>query len=134
MKQLDNIIGNILGNLNFLAPWLLRLCLGAAFALYGYGKFPLPPEFLVNSGIPIFLANLVAISEVFAGLILIIGGFFNDHLGNLLTRLGGLMIVVIMICAFYIAHQDWFITVKLFKNVQIFLLLTGLYFLIRGNH
>ena len=83
---------------------------------------------------PIFLANFVAISEVFAGIILIIGGFFNNHLGNLLTRLGGLMIVIIMVFAFSIAHQDWFITVTLFKSVQIFLFLIGFYFLIKGNH
>ena len=27
-----------------LAPWLLRLSLGIAFFIHGYGKFPLPPE------------------------------------------------------------------------------------------
>jgi len=38
-----------------------------------------------------------------------------------------------MILALVIAHQDWFITTKLFTSEQIFLLLMGLYFLVKGN-
>ena len=133
MKTLDNKINNIFSSIDFLAPWLIRLGLGIAFMLYGYSKFPLPPQGLVGFGMPIFLANFVALSEVFAGFIIIFGGLISNHIGNLLTRLGGLMIVVIMVFAFSLAHQDWFITAKLFKSVQIFLFLTGGYFMIKGN-
>lgn len=134
MKNLDNKINNILGGLDFLAPWLIRLGLGIAFIIHGYNKFPLPPQGLINYfGFSPALATFVALSEVFAGIIIIVGGLLNNSLGNLITRLGGLMVVVIMIFAFSIAHQEWFITVKLFTSEQIFLFLIGFYFLIRGN-
>ena len=134
MKNLDNKINNILGGLDFLAPWLIRLGLGTAFIIHGYNKFPLPPQGLINYfGFSPALATFVALSEVFAGIIIIVGGLLNNSLGNLITRLGGLMVVVVMIFAFSIAHQEWFITVKLFTSEQIFLFLIGFYFLIRGN-
>ena len=134
MKILDDKINNILGRTNTFAPWLIRLGLGIAFILHGYNKFPLPPQGLIEYfGFSPLLATLVALAEVGAGLILIVGGLINNHIGNLLTRFGGLMVVVIMTFAFSIAHQDWFITVKLFTSEQIFLFLIGLYFLIRGN-
>jgi putative oxidoreductase len=134
MKNLDNKINNILGGLDFLAPWLIRLGLGIAFIIHGYNKFPLPPQGLINYfGFSPALATFVALSEVFAGIIIIVGGLLNNSLGNLITRLGGLMVVVVMIFAFSIAHQEWFITIKLFTSEQIFLFLIGFYFLIRGN-
>jgi len=134
MKNVDNKVNNILGSLDFLAPWLIRLGLGIAFIIHGYNKFPLPPQGLINYfGFSPALATFVALSEVFAGLIIIVGGLFNNSLGNLITRLGGLMVVVIMVFAFSIAHQEWFITVKLFTSEQIFLFFIGFYFLLKGN-
>ena len=134
MKNLDNKINNILGGLDFLAPWLIRLGLGIAFIIHGYNNFPLPPQGLINYfGFSPALATFVALSEVFAGIIIIVGGLLNNSLGNLITRLGGLMVVVVMIFAFSIAHQEWFITVKLFTSEQIFLFLIGFYFLLKGN-
>ena len=140
MKNLDNKINNSLGGIDFLAPWVIRLGLGIAFILHGYNKFPLPPQGLINYfGFSPALATFVALSEVFAGLIIIAGGLFAirqnsyDSLGNLITRLGGLMVVVIMVFAFSIAHQEWFITVILFTSEQIFLFLIGSYFMIKGN-
>ena len=134
MKNLDNKINNILEGLDFLAPWLIRLGLGIAFIIHGYNKFPLPPQGLINYfGFSPALATFVALSEVFAGIIIIVGGLLNNSLGNLITRLGGLMVVVVMIFAFSIAHQEWFVTKKLFTSEQFFLFLVGFYFLIRGN-
>ena len=134
MKSLDNKINNILGGLDYLAPWLIRLGLGIAFIIHGYNKFPLPPQGLINYfGFSPALATFVALSEVLAGIIIIVGGLLNNSLGNLITRLGGLMVVVVMIFAFSIAHQEWFITVKLFTSEQIFLFLIGFYFLLKGN-
>ena len=77
MKNLDNKINNILGGLDFLAPWLIRLGLGIAFIIHGYNKFPLPPQGLINYfGFSPALATFVALSEVFAGIIIIVGGLF----------------------------------------------------------
>jgi len=134
MKNLDNKVNNILGGLDFLAPWLIRLGLGIAFIIHGYNKFPLPPQGLINYfGFSPALATFVALSEVFAGTVIIVGGLLNNSLGNLITRLGGFMVVVIMIFAFSIAHQEWFITAKLFTSEQIFLFFIGFYFLLKGN-
>ena len=113
---------------------MIRLGLGIAFIIHGYNKFPLPPQGLINYfGFSPALATFVALSEVFAGIIIIVGGLLNNSLGNLITRLGGLIVVVVMIFAFSIAHQEWFITVKLFTSEQIFLFLIGFYFLLKGN-
>ena len=66
-------------------------------------------------------------------ILIIIGGFINNSFGNLLTRASAFTIVIIMINALAIAHRDWFINTKLFTSEQIFLLLIGLFFLIKGN-
>ena len=80
-----------------------------------------------------FFASFIALSEVLAGLMLIISFFLKSFIGNLLTRVSALTIVVIMIFAFYLAHKDWFINEKLFTSEQIFLFVVGIYFLVNGN-
>ena len=76
---------------------------------------------------------MVSIFEILAGGLLIISGLFTNYIGSLLTRISGLIILVIMVCALNIAHRDWFITTKLFTSDQIFLLTIGMYFLVVGN-
>ena len=134
MRRLNNKINQICNNFTFITPWLLRLGLGISFIFHGYGKFPLPPQKLIDYfGFSETLASFVAISELTAGILLILGGFIKSHLGELTTRFGAILIVIIMTVALSLAHRDWFITPKLFMSEQIFLLLIGLYFLIRGN-
>ena len=85
-------------------------CIGIAFILYGIGKFPLPPEGLMEYfGLSPFLASLVAISEVSTGIILLIANFIKNPIGHTLSRLAGLNIVILMVCIFAVAHRDWFI-------------------------
>jgi uncharacterized membrane protein YphA (DoxX/SURF4 family) len=50
-----------------------------------------------------------------------------------MTRAAAFVIIIMMINIFAIAHQDWFITTKLFTSEQIFLFIGGIYFLIKGN-
>ena len=126
---------NFFSNFDALASLFLRFGVGIAFILYGLGKFPLPPEGLTEYfGLSPFIASLVAISEVSSGIILIVANFLKNSLGNTLTRLAGLNIVILMVCIFAVAHRDWFITKQLFTNIQIFLLIGGLYFLFKGNN
>jgi len=114
--------------------------LGIGFFLYGYGKLPLPPKKMVtwfeSEGIPApeLVTSMVSIGEMAAGIGIILGGLLSGILGNVITRLSGGAVVVIMIGAFYIAHADWFITEKLFKEVQIFLFAMGAYYAIKGNN
>jgi|TARA_B110000967_G_scaffold9764_1_gene9793 uncharacterized membrane protein YphA (DoxX/SURF4 family) len=134
MEYLDKKANQIFSKFRVITPWLLRLGLGISFFFHGYGKFPLPPQKLIDYfGFSEALASFVAIAELTAGIILICGGLFRGHLGSLLTRFGALLIVIIMVVALSIAHSDWLITPQLFMSEQIFLLLIGLYFLIRGN-
>ena len=125
---------NFFSNFEALGSLFLRLGVGIAFIIYGYGKFPLPPEGLTEYfDIPPFLASLVAISELSTGIVLIVAHFIKNSVGHILTRLAGLNIVILMICIFAVAHRDWFITKQLFTNIQIFLLIGGLFFLLKGN-
>ena len=134
MKQLDYRINKIFSKVEFLAPWLIRFGLGIAFALHGLGKFPLPPQGLIDYfNLSPALASTVAISELLTGLVLIISGFIKNPFGNILTRLSGLNITILMITILIFAHKDWFFTTKLFTSEQIFLLIGGVYFLIKGN-
>ena len=134
MDKLDNKLNKLFSRIQFLSPWLIRLGLGIAFSIHGLSKFPLPPEVLMDYfGFSAFLASFIALSELGAGLFLIIGGFIKGSIGNLITRVSALTIAVVMINAFALAHRDWFITTKLFTSEQIFLFIIALYFLIKGN-
>ena len=134
MNKLFLNFNNFFSNFEALGSLLLRLGVGIAFILYGLGKFPLPPEGLTEYfNLSPFIASLVAISELSTGIILIISHFLKNSIGHTLTRLAGLNIVVLMICIFAVAHKDWFITRELFTNIQIFLLIGGFYFLVKGN-
>ena len=87
------------------------------------------------------IAPLVAWGEILAGLGIILGGILASRmevLGSVITRTSGGAIVVIMIGALLIAHSDWSIFIGergsiLFASEQLFLLLLGAYFAIRGN-
>ena len=127
-------INSFFDNFEALATLFLRFGIGIAFVIHGYGKFPLPPEGLIDYyDLNPVIASLVALSELSSGIILIFSGFMKNPIGNILTRLVGLNIVVLMVCIFAVAHQDWFITKRLFTSSQIFLLIGGLFFLIKGN-
>ncbi len=134
MSHLITKFNNFFSNFEAFGSLLLRLAVGIAFIIYGIGKFPLPPEGLMEYfDLSPFLASLVAISEVSTGVILIIANFIKNPIGHTLSRLAGLNIVILMVCIFAIAHRDWFITKQLFTSIQIFLLIGGLYFLFKGN-
>ena len=134
MKNLINKINNFFSNFEALASLFLRFGVAIAFLIHGLNKFPLPPKGLIEYfGLSPSLASFVAISEVSAGLALIVGGFIKNPYGNLITRLAGFTIFILMINIFAIAHTDWFINTKLFTSEQIFLFIGGLYFLIKGN-
>ena len=135
MNNLITKFNNFFSNFEALGSLFLRIGVGIAFIIYGFGKFPLPPEGLMEYfGLPPLLASLVAISELSTGVVLIIANFIKGSLGHFLTRLAGLNIIILMICIFAVAHRDWFITKQLFTSIQLFLLIGGFYFLFKGNN
>ena len=127
-------IEKLLSKLRFLDDWILRIFLGVAFFLHGYQKLPLPSQNMIEwFGFSPWLATIIPLAEVLGGSLIIISGFIKAHWGSLGTRLAGLIIFVYMTFAFAIAHQNWFITPKLFMSEQIFLWALGLYFLLKGK-
>ena len=146
MEKINSVLDRIAAPLNKIADWLLRLGLGIAFFLHGYGKLPISEGFvgwLGSKGVPMAetTAYLVAWGEILAGLVIIIGGLLAKsmfQLGHLVTRISGGAIGVIMIFALLIAHSDWGIFFGergsvLFASEQLFLLLLGTYYAIKGN-
>ena len=149
MKKINNKLDVISKPFMNIVPWLPRLALGIAFFFHGYGKLPAP--FMMDEQhrmvtwfesifipMPEFWVNLVILSEMAAGIGIILGGvvgLFAQQLGDLLTRLSGFLVVVIMTCALYIAHADWFtsLSTKFVTSEQMFLLVLGIFFAVRGN-
>ena len=147
MEKINNILDRVATPITGLADWLLRLGLGIAFFLHGYGKLPISDGFvgwLGSNGVPMagVTAYLVAWGEILAGLGIIIGALLARSmadLGHFITRISGGAIGVIMIFALLIAHSDWGIFFGergsvLFASEQLFLLLLGTFYAIKGNH
>ena len=79
MQKLNNKINSFFSNIDALASLFFRFGVGIAFIIHGLGKFPLPPQGLIDYfDLSPALASLVALSELSAGLILIIGGFIKN--------------------------------------------------------
>ena len=146
MQKINSLLETLATPFKPIAHWILRLGLGIAFFLHGYGKIPISEGFvnwLSSKGLPgaSVIAPLVAWGEILAGLGIILGGILASRmevLGSVITRTSGGAIVVIMIGALLIAHSDWSIFIGergsvLFASEQLFLLLLGAYFAIRGN-
>ena len=140
MKRLNNYLEKISRPIAPISFWLLRFGLGVAFFLHGFEKFPLPPEKMTNwftkmgFAFPELTTSAVALGEVGAGVGIILGGLVKGHVGNIITKVSGGAVVVIMSGAFIIAHSNWFFTSRLFMSEQIFLFILGFFFLIRGNN
>ena len=146
MEKINNVLDRVAAPLNGMADWLLRLGLGIAFFLHGYGKLPISEGFvgwLGSKGVPMAEATayLVAWGEILAGLGIIVGAILAKRiaeLGHFVTRMSGGAIGVIMIFALLIAHSDWGIFFGergsvLFASEQLFLLLLGIFYAIKGN-
>ena len=137
METLNNFLEKLARPLSGTADWLIRLGLGISIFLHGFGKLPLDESGWLASNIGYPTALMVAWVEVLAGLGIILGGLLSGIIGNLLTRISGGAIGVIMIGAILIAHSNWGIFFgegrTLFASEQLFLLLLGIYFAIKGN-
>ncbi len=146
MKKLNDILEKIAFPLKPYANYLLRMGLGISVFLHGYGKIPIQESFinwLSLKGIPFAetTAHLIAWGEMISGIGILLGGLIGTKAsvtGNLITRLSGGAVMIIMIGALLIAHSNWGIFFGergsvLFASEQLFLLLVGTYFAIKGN-
>ena len=146
MEKINNVLDRMAAPLSGAADWLLRLGLGISFFLHGYGKLPISEGFigwLASKGVPAAgaMAYMVAWGEMLAGIGIILGGLIAsraEQAGHLITRLSGGAVLFIMIWAMIIAHSNWGIFFGergsvLFASEQLFLILVGTYFAIKGN-
>ena len=146
MNRLNNLLEQLASPLKKYATFLLRIGLGSSLFLHGYGKLPIQQSFVVwlsSKGIPFseITAYLIAWGEIVSGIGILTGGLIGARAyltGALITRLSGGAVMVIMIGALLIAHSDWGIFFGdrgsiLFASEQLFLLLLGTYFAIKGN-
>ena len=146
MNKINETLDNIARPISGLAEWLLRIGLGISFFLHGYGKMPIGEGFigwLASKGVPAAgaMAHMVAWGEILAGIGIIVGALIAsraEQAGHLITRLSGGAVLFIMVWAIIIAHSNWGIFFGergsvLFASEQLFLLLIGAYFAIKGN-
>ena len=147
MNKLNDLLEKLARPLKDYSSCLLRIGLGISFFLHGFGKIPIQQGFidwLASKGLPFaeLTAFLVAWGEMLAGIGILIGGLIGLSIpivGNIITRLSGGAVMVIMIGALLLAHSNWGIFFGergsiLFASEQLFLLLLGTYFAIRGNN
>ena len=120
---------NFLSSLSPHVHWAMRLSLAATFLYHGIGKFPVA-AFSEAMGMPVPMAWAVAIAEIVAGAALIVGAFGKE----ILTRLAGLIVIVIMIGAIGMVHfKNGWNVMNGGMEFQVLMLAVGLYFAARGN-
>ena len=115
MNSLNIISNNI--------HWILRITMAYIFLVHGYPKLG---KIVANLG---YLGYLIGPFEVIGGLLLLIGPFSKE----LLTRIGGAMLGIIMIGAIYMHIFKWGDS---FADVeyQMTLLAISFYFTFKGDN
>jgi len=118
---------NFLSSLSPHVHWGLRLSLAATFVYHGWGKFPIEGPMM---GMPVAMVWMLALGEIAAGVLLIAGAFGKD----ILTRLGALIVIVVMVGAIALVHaKNGFNVMNGGMEFQILMLVTGLYLAAKGN-
>jgi len=86
------------------AHWLLRIALASVFIYHGLLKFSNLEGFAQMLPISYAEVVLVAIAETAGGLLVLLGGFRQDKLSDLATRLGAALNIPVIIGAISIVH------------------------------
>lgn len=118
------------------AHWLLRIGFASVFLYHGIGKLVAPAQFADMMGLALPIAIAVALAEVAGGLGLLLGPVLRR---DWITRLAALATVPVLIGAIVMVHWgQWSFVATESQPMggmefQVTLLLTALYFVIRGN-
>jgi uncharacterized membrane protein YphA (DoxX/SURF4 family) len=115
------------------AHWLIRLPLAGVLLQYGIGKFPLSEAEAAGFGVPLVLWALAGLGEIGAALLLILGGFLRGGAGDIMTRLAGAGIAVIVAGVVYVAYWAPPLDLLMFNQFHLLLLAGGLHFALAGN-
>tara|TARA_X000000368_G_scaffold336547_1_gene274194 strand:+ start:166 stop:591 length:426 start_codon:yes stop_codon:yes gene_type:complete len=114
--------------------WLLRVPISVVFIQQGLSKIPVTLSAANSFDLPYSVWFFVAWGELTAGLGLLLGGLLErSWLGDLITRVSGIIITGIMAGVFLIGEPDSILDVVLYDQFHLMLLLGGLFFLLRGN-
>lgn len=121
------------------ADWLIRLSVAATFIYHGAIKFPNIAAGAEMMGMPFIVWLAVALGEIAAGVALLAGGGLRTTLGDILTRLGGAGVAVIMVGAIGLVHWGQWSNIPSETHpfggmeFQTLLLAVGAFFVLRGN-
>jgi len=121
------------------ADWLIRLSLAGTFIFHGLDKFPNIAAGAEFMGLPYIVWLAVAVGEIAVGAGLIAGRAIPTRIGDLVTRLSGAGIAVIMAGAIYLVHWGQWSNIPSETHpfggmeFQTLLVATGLFFVLRGN-
>jgi len=96
----ENKMKNLVAN----AHWLLRVALASVFVYHGILKFLDLEGFTQMLPISYLQVVLVAAAETVGGSLVLLGGFRNDFLSDLATRVGAAMNVPVMVGAIWMVH------------------------------
>ena len=129
----------ILESLAPYAHWTLRLSVAGVFLYHGLTKFPALSGMAAMMGLPVAVLALVALAESAGGAFVLIGGFMNNTVGDLLTRLGGAAIIPPMLGAITMVHWGQWSFVPSDTHpmggmeFQVTMLLIGIYLVLKGR-
>jgi len=121
------------------AHWLLRIALASVLLFHGLLKFTDLEGFTQMLPISYLEVVLVALAEAGGGLLILLGGFRNDRLSDLATRIGAALNIPVLVGAIAIVHWGrWnFVPTESHPlggfEFQAVLLLVTLYLVVTGN-
>ena len=124
-----------LNKLSGYAHWVLRVVVAGVFLFHGLSKFGDLTSGAQMMGMPVLGWTLVALAETTGGALILLGGFLPDWA----TRLGGLLVIPVMLGAISMVHWPrWsFVPEEGYPmggmEFQVTLLALALFFVFRGK-
>lgn len=115
------------------AHWLIRIPVAGIILQQAAWKFPISSADAEVYGLTLVPWALAALGELGAGLGLLIAGLIPGRVGDILTRLSGAAIAVIVAGVLMVAYAAPLMEILTINQLQILLLVGGLYFALRGN-
>ncbi|MCV2888041.1 DoxX family protein [Ruegeria aquimaris] len=122
-----------------MAHWLLRFALSATFLFHGANKATQIPTAAETFGLSTGTMSMVASVEFAVPAFLALGGLTSSQLGDVLTRLAGLLAIVILVGAISVVHWgQWSFAPSDTHpyggmEFQVTLIAIALFFVFKGN-
>ncbi|MEN0001105.1 MAG: hypothetical protein AAF940_09490 [Pseudomonadota bacterium] len=115
------------------AHWLIRIPVAGIILQQAAWKLPLSAGDAEVYGLPLFAWALATLGELGAGIGLLLGGLLPGRVGDVLTRISGAVIAIVVVGVLYVAYAAPLMDILTLNQLQIMLLVGGLFFALRGN-